>query len=197
MRRWEAFAVEPQQDTYEAGTEIKVSAVPASEDYEFVGFTKKGTQEIVSKENPYVFQIQENMELTANFKEVEHSYLIYVESPDPQMGTVTMDPANEGNIYKEGTEITVKAEPKDGYEFTQWLEVTEADGEEVLTPVEGAQSRIQISCRSQTVYCVPSLDWLRFRKHTTVLWYSPMMRTWEGFPWIKRMAHTKRVRQHL
>ena len=41
------------------------------------------------------------MELTANFKEVEHSYLIYVESPDPQMGTVTMDPANEGNIYKE------------------------------------------------------------------------------------------------
>ena len=57
------------------------------------------------------------MDLTANFKEVEHSYLIYVESPDPQMGTVTMDPANEGNIYKEGTEITVKAEPKDGYEF--------------------------------------------------------------------------------
>ena len=44
-----SVAVEPQQDTYEAGTEIKVSAVPASEDYEFVGFTKKGTQEIVSK----------------------------------------------------------------------------------------------------------------------------------------------------
>ena len=36
-----SVAVEPQQDTYEAGTEIKVSAVPASEDYEFVGFTKK------------------------------------------------------------------------------------------------------------------------------------------------------------
>ena len=145
------FAVEPQQDTYEAGTEIKVSAVPASEDYEFVGFTKKGTQEIVSKENPYVFQIQENMELTANFKEVEHSYLIYVESPDPQMGTVTMDPANEGNIYKEGTEITVKAEPKDGYEFTQWLEVTEADGEEVLTPVEGAQAEYKFHAESDRV----------------------------------------------
>ena len=146
-----SVAVEPQQDTYEAGTEIKVSAVPASEDYEFVGFTKKGTQEIVSKENPYVFQIQENMELTANFKEVEHSYLIYVESPDPQMGTVTMDPANEGNIYKEGTEITVKAEPKDGYEFTQWLEVTEADGEEVLTPVEGAQAEYKFHAESDRV----------------------------------------------
>ena len=146
-----SVAVEPQQDTYEAGTEIKVSAVPVSEDYEFVGFTKKGTQEIVSKENPYVFQIQENMELTANFKEVEHSYLIYVESPDPQMGTVTMDPANEGNIYKEGTEITVKAEPKDGYEFTQWLEVTEADGEEVLTPVEGAQAEYKFHAESDRV----------------------------------------------
>ena len=146
-----SVAVEPQQDTYEAGTEIKVSAVPVSDDYEFVGFTKKGTQEIVSKENPYVFQIQENMELTANFKEVEHSYLIYVESPDPQMGTVTMDPANEGNIYKEGTEITVKAEPKDGYEFTQWLEVTEADGEEVLTPVEGAQAEYKFHAESDRV----------------------------------------------
>ena len=146
-----SVAVEPQQDSYEAGTEIKVSAVPASEDYEFVGFTKKGTQEIVSKENPYVFQIQENMELNANFKEVEHSYLIYVESPDPQMGTVTIDPANEGNIYKEGTEITVKAEPKDGYEFAQWLEVTEADGEEVLTPVEGAQAEYKFNAESDRV----------------------------------------------
>ena len=143
--------VEPQQDSYEAGTEIKVSAVPASEDYEFVGFTKKGTQEIVSKENPYVFQIQENMELTANFKEVEHSYLIYVETPDPQMGTVTMDPANEGNIYKEGTPITVKAEPKAGYEFVQWLEVTKVDGEEVLTPVEGAGAEYEFQAEADRV----------------------------------------------
>ena len=143
--------VEPQQDSYEAGTEIKVSAVPASEDYEFVGFTKKGTQEIVSKDNPYVFQIQENRELTANFKEVEHSYLIYVETPDPQMGTVTMDPANEGNIYKEGTEITVKAEPKAGYEFVQWLEVTKADGEEVLTPVEGAGAEYEFQAEADRV----------------------------------------------
>lgn len=143
--------VEPQQDSYEAGTEIKVSAVPASEDYEFVGFTKKGTQEVVSKDNPYVFQIQENMELTANFKEVEHSYLIYVETPDLQMGTVTMDPANEGNIYKEGTKITVKAEPKAGYEFVQWLEVTKVDGEEVLTPVEGAGAEYEFQAEADRV----------------------------------------------
>ena len=91
------------------------------------------------------------MELTANFKEVEHSYLIYAETADVQMGTVTMDPANEGNIYKEGTEITVKAEPKDGYEFAQWLEVTEADGEEVLTPIEGAQAEYKFKAEADRV----------------------------------------------
>ena len=67
------------------------------------------------------------------------------------MGTVTMDPANEGNIYKEGTEITVKAEPKAGYEFAQWLEVTKADGEEVLTPVEGAQAEYKFNAESDRV----------------------------------------------
>ena len=106
---------------------------------------------MISDSNPYVFEVTKDLDLTANFKEVEDSYLIYVESPDSQMGTVTMDPANEGNIYKEGTEITVKAEPKDGYEFTQWLEVTEADGEEVLTPVEGAQAEYKFHAESDRV----------------------------------------------
>ena len=94
---------------------------------------------------------EKDLDLTANFEKIEDSYLIYVESPDPQMGTVTMDPANEGNIYKEGTEITVKAEPKAGYEFAQWLEVTEADGEEVLTPVEGAQAEYKFHAEADRV----------------------------------------------
>ena len=45
----------------------------------------------------------------------------------------------------------MKAEPKDGYEFTQWLEVTEADGEEVLTPVEGAQAEYKFHAESDRV----------------------------------------------
>ena len=45
-----SVAVEPQQDTYEAGTEIKVSAVPASEDYEFVGFTNIPVDELLKAE---------------------------------------------------------------------------------------------------------------------------------------------------
>ena len=89
------------------------------------------------------------MELNANFKEVEHSYLIYVESPGLQMGTVTIDPANEGNIYKEGTEITVKAEPKDGYEFAQWMEVDKSRSRRSSDTSRRRSRRIQILCRGR------------------------------------------------
>ena len=122
----------------------------ANEGFRFVNWTD-AEGNVISDSNPYVFEVTKDLDLTANFKEVEHSYLIYVESPDPQMGTVTMDPANEGNIYKEGTEITVKAEPKAGYEFSQWLEVTEADGEEVLTPIEGAQAEYKFKAEADRV----------------------------------------------
>ena len=122
----------------------------ANEGFRFVNWTD-AEGNVISESNPYVFEVTKDLDLTANFKEVEHSYLIYAETADVQMGTVTMDPANEGNIYKEGTEITVKAEPKAGYEFTQWLEVTEADGEEVLTPVEGAQAEYKFNAESDRV----------------------------------------------
>ena len=122
----------------------------ANEGFRFVNWTD-AEGNVISESNPYVFEVTKDLDLTANFEKIEDSYLIYVESPDPQMGTVTMDPANEGNIYKEGTEITVKAEPKAGYEFAQWLEVTEADGEEVLTPVEGAQAEYKFNAESDRV----------------------------------------------
>ena len=122
----------------------------ANEGFRFVNWTD-AEGNVISESNPYVFEVTKDLDLTANFKEVEHSYLIYAETADVQMGTVTMDPANEGNIYKEGTEITVKAEPKARYEFAQWLEVTEADGEEVLTPVEGAQAEYKFHAESDRV----------------------------------------------
>ena len=141
--------IDSADGSYKKGEKAEVIAV-ANEGFRFVNWTD-AEGNVISESNPYVFEVTKDLDLTANFKEVEHSYLIYVESPDPQMGTVTMDPANEGNIYKEGTEITVKAEPKAGYEFSQWLEVTEADGEEVLTPVEGAQAEYKFHAESDRV----------------------------------------------
>ena len=141
--------IDSTDGSYKKGEKAEVIAV-ANEGFRFVNWTD-AEGNVISDSNPYVFEVTKDLDLTANFEKIEDSYLIYVESPDPQMGTVTMDPANEGNIYKEGTEITVKAEPKDGYEFTQWLEVTEADGEEVLTPVEGAQAEYKFHAESDRV----------------------------------------------
>ena len=141
--------IDSADGSYKKGEKAEVIAV-ANEGFRFVNWTD-AEGNVISESNPYVFEVTKDLDLTANFEKIEDSYLIYVESPDPQMGTVTMDPANEGNIYKEGTEITVKAEPKAGYEFAQWLEVTEADGEEVLTPVEGAQAEYKFHAESDRV----------------------------------------------
>ena len=141
--------IDSTDGSYKKGEKAEVIAV-ANEGFRFVNWTD-AEGNVISDSNPYVFEVTKDLDLTANFEKIEHSYLIYVESPDPQMGTVTMDPANEGNIYKEGTEITVKAEPKAGYEFAQWLEVTKADGEEVLTPVEGAQAEYKFNAESDRV----------------------------------------------
>ena len=141
--------IDSADGSYKKGEKAEVIAV-ANEGFRFVNWTD-AEGNVISESNPYVFEVTKDLDLTANFEKIEDSYLIYVESPDPQMGTVIMDPANEGNIYKEGTEITVKAEPKAGYEFAQWLEVTEADGEEVLTPVEGAQAEYKFHAESDRV----------------------------------------------
>ena len=141
--------IDSADGSYKKGEKAEVIAV-ANEGFRFVNWTD-AEGNVISESNPYVFEVTKDLDLTANFEKIEDSYLIYVESPDPQMGTVTMDPANEGNIYKEGTEITVKAEPKAGYEFAQWLEVTKADGEEVLTPVEGAQAEYKFNAESDRV----------------------------------------------
>ena len=45
----------------------------------------------------------------------------------------------------------MKAEPKAGYEFVQWLEVTKVDGEEVLTPVEGAGAEYEFQAEADRV----------------------------------------------
>ena len=141
--------IDSADGSYKKGEKAEVIAV-ANEGFRFVNWTD-AEGNVISESNPYVFEVTKDLDLTANFEKIEGSYLIYVESPDPQMGTVTMDPANEGNIYKEGTEITVKAEPKAGYEFVQWLEVTKADGEEVLTPVEGAGAEYEFQAEADRV----------------------------------------------
>lgn len=134
------IVVKPEQEEYEAGTEITVTATPASKDFEFVNFTKGDTTEVVSYDSTYKFNIAENTVLTANFREIANTCVIYTDVNDKNMGSVSIKPESVGNIYKKGTEITVTATPAEGSEFVQWLEVTMGeDGKEIGTPVKDAK----------------------------------------------------------
>lgn len=135
-----SVAVKPEQEEYEEGTEITVTATPVSEDFEFVSFTKGDTTEVVSYDSTYKFNIAENTVLTANFREAANTCVIYTDVNDKTMGSVSIQPEVAGNIYKKGTEITVTATPAEGSEFVQWLEVTIGeDGKEITTPVKDAK----------------------------------------------------------
>ena len=95
-------SVEPQQDSYEAGTEVTVKA-EAKEGFRFVNWTKTGTEEEVSTEAAYKFAITENTDLTANFvkEEVpEEIFRVTLKANDNTMGTVTIDSAD--GSYKKG-----------------------------------------------------------------------------------------------
>ena len=108
-------SVEPQQDSYEAGTEVTVKA-EAKEGFRFVNWTKTGTEEEVSTEAAYKFAITENTDLTANFvkEEVpEEIFHVTIKANDNTMGTVTIDSAD--GSYKKGEKAEVIAVANEGF----------------------------------------------------------------------------------
>lgn len=81
----------------------------------FAGYTFHGWSNGVT-DNPYVFAVQEDMNLTAIFLAPgEVMYTVTVTSANPQMGTVS-----GGGIYNSGATATLTATANSGYHFTQW-----------------------------------------------------------------------------
>ena len=104
--------------THNAGAEVTVQAVPA-ENYEFVNWS--GAPAGVNATDAIVtFNISNNVTLTANFSLKIHSL------------TVTREPAAGGTVlvngsvsqgsttHNAGTEVTVRANPAQNYEFVNW-----------------------------------------------------------------------------
>lgn len=57
----------------------------------------------------------------------QRSYTVRAKAADAKMGRVTISPESEDSLYTEGTEISVKAIPSEGYRFVQWTEESGAD----------------------------------------------------------------------
>ncbi|MCQ2608154.1 MAG: InlB B-repeat-containing protein [Bacteroidales bacterium] len=100
---------------YEEGTTITVEAMPAAK-YSFVSWND-ATGAVLSTLESYSFVLSQDVELYATFERVYEEYQIEISSIDETMGTV------EGSaMYKEESEVTVKAIPSEGYRFLHWTE---------------------------------------------------------------------------
>ena len=90
----------------------------AKEGYHFVNWTNaEGTE--VSDANPHVFDVTEDVILTANFAAnpvVKKQYTVTASAE--AMGTVSMD--HEDGIYEDGEKATVTAKAKEGHHFVGW-----------------------------------------------------------------------------
>ena len=101
-------------DEYTHGTEITLTATPA-EHYVFVNWTAGET--VLSTENPYIFTLEADVELKANFALDTHTVAAAAEN-----GTVT-----GAGTYTHGITATLTATANEHYVFVNWTM-----GEEVV-----------------------------------------------------------------
>jgi len=102
---------EPGTYSYEPGEEVTVEAIP-NEGYEFVEWTGDET----STDTTTTIAMDEDKEITAVFEVELETYELTVNTEAE--GTVDIDP--DQDEYEEGTEVTLTAEPDEGWEFDEW-----------------------------------------------------------------------------
>ena len=115
-------SVYPSGDTFDAETEIKVTANDQF-GYKFVNWTNAEGKE-VSTEKVYTFTLTANTSLTANYKKVNTYALNYNVEGGAKDYMVSLSPAPEivdgKNMYEEGTEVTLTASSNDILTFNNW-----------------------------------------------------------------------------
>jgi len=104
-----AVIVTPEQDNYNYGTSIELTANP-TEDYEFSHWSG----DLSGSNNPKTFFITDDMVITANFTEKQYNISTSVIGN----GTINLSPEQEAYDYN--TEVMVSATAGTGYEFSHW-----------------------------------------------------------------------------
>src|SRR5690606_11493954 len=102
---------------YNEGSSVTLEAFPNA-GYMFDGW--EYNSEIVSTDNPWVFNAEEDISVTAKFSEI---------IPDPTKYTVTVIQTSGGTVtgggeYDEGDIVTITATPQLNYEFIRWSDDT-------------------------------------------------------------------------
>ena len=121
-----SVTVYPAAETYEAGTEVTLTATD-NFGYDFVNWTNAAGEE-VSTEAKFKYTLNSNETLTANFKQVE-TYELNLTIDGTNEYMVTIDPmptiVDEKAMYEAGTAVQLTANQYEGLvTFTNW-----SDGE--------------------------------------------------------------------
>ncbi|MBC7250951.1 MAG: hypothetical protein H5T62_11770, partial [Anaerolineae bacterium] len=106
-----SVTLDPAGGTYDAGTVVKLTAV-AAPGWQFDHWSG----DLTGSANPATVTMNENKTVTAHFTQIEPHYTLTVNVVGS--GSVTLDPP--GGTYVEGTEVTLKAKPASGWEFSGW-----------------------------------------------------------------------------
>ena len=101
----------PNQQKYNSGTKVTLTATPAS-GYKFSSWSGDAT----GSTNPLIVTVNANKSITANFTLIPAT--TYTLNVTAQNGTVTKNPNQQK--YNSGTKVTLTATPASGYEFISW-----------------------------------------------------------------------------
>ena len=101
--------LDPAGPTYLSGTEVTLTATPAS-GWSFTGWSDG----LTGTESPKIITMNSDISATATFTQDEYTLDITIVGS----GTVDLDPA--GPTYLSGTEVTLTATPASGWSFTGW-----------------------------------------------------------------------------
>ncbi|WP_051205365.1 InlB B-repeat-containing protein [Salinimicrobium xinjiangense] len=101
-------AKDPNQETYDTGTTVKLTATPAA-GYEFSSWSGDAT----GSTNPLTVTMDADKNITANFTPIQFSL-----SLTAQNGTIAKDPNQQ--TYNSGSTVKLTASPAVGYQFSSW-----------------------------------------------------------------------------
>ena len=114
----------PDQAEYEEGTEVTLKATPEN-NWRFIEWT--GDHEDTEEE--IQITIDSDKEITAHFQEEEYTLTVNIEGE----GETNIDP--DEDEYEHGEEITLGAEPDEGWYFVEWTGDIEEENSEVTIQI--------------------------------------------------------------
>ena len=136
-----SVSVYPKSDSYEAGTEVTLTATE-NFGYDFQNWTDADGK-VVSEEAKFKYTLNANSTLTANFKKVNtYELKLTVDGTNAYMVTVNPAPTEiEGKwMYEEGTAVELNASQYEGLvTFTNW-----SDGETASSKIVSMAANTEI-----------------------------------------------------